>query len=77
MNGARVSLGTGIFIAARSTRDRHQREAVSCMLDRMRGARLTYVDALSPVSLNRYDIGIVWATDRNLGITGAEVLARF
>ena len=46
------------------------------MLDRMRGARLTYVDASSLVLLEQHAIKSVWATDYHLGLTGAEVLPR-
>ena len=56
--------------------DRDHRDAVWRMLDRMRGTRLTYVDASSLVLLERHDVGTVWATDRHLGLTGAQVLPR-
>ena len=46
------------------------------MLDRMRGARLTYVDASSLALMRRHGIGTVWATDHHLGLTGALVLPR-
>ena len=46
------------------------------MLDRLRGARLTYVDASSLVLMARHGIRTVWATDHHLGLTGAEVLPR-
>ena len=46
------------------------------MLDRLRGARLTYVDASSLVLMEELDIGIAWATDHHLGLTGAEVFPR-
>ncbi len=44
------------------------------MLDRLRGARLTYVDASSLALMERHGIRTVWATDHHLGLTGAEVL---
>lgn len=130
-----VFLDTGIFIAARNTRDRHHEQAralfggprprwftsvLVCaegyawflhkhgeeaarrfrlllgnldgltvldtdldlrdetwrMLDRLRGARLTYVDASSLALMARHGIRTVWATDHHLGLTGAEVLPR-
>ena len=46
------------------------------MLDRMRGARLTYVDASSLVLMGQHAIRTAWATDYQLGLTGAEVLPR-
>ena len=53
----------------------HHREACR-MLDRMRGARLTYVDASSLAFLERHDIDTVWSTDHHLGLTGAKVVPR-
>lgn len=46
------------------------------MLDRTRGARLTYVDASSLAFMAHHDIRTAWATDYHLGLTGAEVLPR-
>ena len=46
------------------------------VLDRLRGARLTYVDASSLALMARHGIRTVWATDHHLGLTGAEVLPR-
>ena len=46
------------------------------MLDRLRGARLTYVDASSLVLMDQLAIRTAWATDCHLGLTGAEVLPR-
>lgn len=51
----------------------HHRE-VARMLDRLRGSKLTYVDASSLCFMERHKIGKVWATDHHLGLTGAEVL---
>ncbi len=45
-------------------------------LNRLRGARLTYVDASSLVFIERHGIETVWSTDHPLGLTGAEVLPR-
>ncbi len=36
------------------------------MLDRRRGARLTYVDASSLALMARHGIGTVWASDHHL-----------
>ena len=47
------------------------------MLDRLRGARVTYVDASSLALMARHGIRTVWATDHHLGLTGAEVLPRW
>ncbi|MDE0356239.1 MAG: PIN domain-containing protein [Gammaproteobacteria bacterium] len=46
------------------------------MLDRLRGARLTYVDASSLTLMEQHGIRTAWATDYHLGLTGAEVLPR-
>jgi predicted nucleic acid-binding protein len=46
------------------------------ILDRLRGAKLTYVDASSLALIARHRIESVWATDHHLGLTGAVVLPR-
>ena len=46
------------------------------VLDGLRGARLTYVDASSLALMARHGIRTVWATDHHLGLTGAEVAPR-
>ena len=46
------------------------------MLSRLRGARLTYLDASSLALMARHGIRTVCATDHHLGLTGAEVLPR-
>ena len=51
-------------------------DEVCRVLDRMRGAALTYVDASSLALMSRHRIRKVWATDHHLGLTGAEVLPR-
>jgi predicted nucleic acid-binding protein len=56
--------------------DRNHHLKVVRMLDRLRGSKLTYVDASSLCLMERHRIGKVWATDRHLGLTGAEVLPR-
>jgi predicted nucleic acid-binding protein len=47
------------------------------MLDRFRGAKLTYVDAASLGWIQQRKIKTVWSTDHHLGLTGAEILPRF
>jgi predicted nucleic acid-binding protein len=44
------------------------------MLDRLRGAKLTYVDASSLAFIAARRISTVWGTDRHLALTGARVL---
>ena len=44
------------------------------MLNRLRGARLTYVDASSLAFMEEHRIGTVWSTDHHLGLAGARVL---
>jgi predicted nucleic acid-binding protein len=56
--------------------DKHHHQQVGKMLDRLRGAKLTYVDASSLCFMERHKIKIVWSTDHHLGLTGAEVLPR-
>lgn len=46
------------------------------MLDRMRGARLTYVDASGLALMSRHEIRTAWSTDYDLSLTGAEVVPR-
>ncbi|WP_423930539.1 type II toxin-antitoxin system VapC family toxin [Candidatus Palauibacter sp.] len=46
------------------------------LLDRLRGARLTYVDASSLALMEQHDIRTAWATDHHLGLTGAEIFPR-
>ena len=53
----------------------HHRQALT-MLDRLRGSKLTYVDASSLSFIERHKIRKVWSTDRHLALTGAEVLPR-
>ncbi len=55
-------------------RDHHRK--VTGMLDRLRGAKLTYVDASSLCFMERNKLRQVWSTDHHLGLTGAEVLPR-
>jgi predicted nucleic acid-binding protein len=53
----------------------HHTEVVR-VLDRYRGAKLTYVDASSLALMSRHQIKQVWSTDHHLGLGGAEVLPR-
>ena len=46
------------------------------MLDRMRGARLSYVDASSLALMARHGIRTAWSTDYDLSLTGAAVEPR-
>ena len=54
--------------------DREHHAATVASLDRLRGHRLTYVDASSLVFLARLRIREVWGTDRDLSLEGARVL---
>lgn len=49
---------------------------VERMLDKLRGSKLTYVDASSLCFMDLHRIRRVWSTDHHLGLTGAEVLPR-
>lgn len=51
-------------------------DAIRRMLDRLRGTKLSYVDASSLCLLEKHRIRTVWATDRHLGLAGAELLPR-
>ena len=53
----------------------HHRETCR-LLDRLRGTRLTYVDASSLAFVERLGIETVWSTEYHLGLTGAEVRPR-
>jgi predicted nucleic acid-binding protein len=57
-----------------TSHDHHRK--VKRMLDRMRGSKLTYVDASSLCFMEKYKIRKVWSTDHHLGLTGAEVFPR-
>jgi predicted nucleic acid-binding protein len=48
--------------------------AIVQKLERLRGHKLTYVDASSLVLLSRLRIRVVWGTDRDLSIEGARVV---
>jgi predicted nucleic acid-binding protein len=49
-------------------------EATLCVLDELRGAKLTYVDAASLALLAKHRITTVWGTDHHLGLRGARVV---
>jgi predicted nucleic acid-binding protein len=57
-----------------ATADHHTQ--VARMLDRLRGAKLTYVDASSLCLIEKHKIQRVWSTDHHLALTGAEILPR-
>ncbi len=48
-------------------------ENTSAMLDKHRGAKLTYVDAASLVHLAQQKIQTVWSTDYHLSLTGRTI----
>ncbi|NJL28550.1 MAG: type II toxin-antitoxin system VapC family toxin [Thermoanaerobaculia bacterium] len=54
--------------------DARHRAAVWAKLDRLRGSKLTYVDASSLVWIGERKIPTVWGTDRDLAFEGAQVL---
>ncbi len=63
--------GLRIFAAGRE-----QHEQTRQVLDRYRGAKLTYVDASSLFLIDRHRVNRVWSTDHHLGLTGVEVVPR-
>ena|SRR5687767_7333307 len=56
------------------TIDGAHHELVSRKLERLRGYKLTYVDASSLVSLEKKSVKEVWGTDFDLAIEGARVV---
>lgn len=48
--------------------------AVDAKLDRLRGKKLSFVDASSLVHLEKQRISLVWGLDLDLGIEGARVV---
>jgi predicted nucleic acid-binding protein len=56
--------------------DGHHHRQVERMIDRLRGTKLTYVDASSLCFMERHKIRKAWSTDHHLGLGGAEVLPR-
>lgn len=53
--------------------DADHHDAVVQKLERLRGRKLTYVDASSLVFLQKLRIREVWGTDRDLSLEGAHV----
>ncbi len=53
--------------------DARHHVSVVAKLERLRGTKLTYVDASSLVWLKAKGIGTVWGTDHHLGLEGAAV----
>lgn len=53
----------------------HDKQVVK-MLNRLHGAKVSYVDASSLCFLERHKIKKVWSTDYHLSLTGAEVSPR-
>ena len=53
--------------------DKHH-AATLRVLDRLRGSRLTYVDASSLAHMKTLKIRTVWSTDHHLGLDGARVV---
>jgi predicted nucleic acid-binding protein len=49
-------------------------DAIGPKLERLRGHKLTYVDASSLVLMERLRIREVWGTDRDLALEGARVV---
>lgn len=54
-----------------SNADMH--DATASVLDKHRGAKLTYVDAASLALLDAQKITIVWSTDYHLSLTGRTI----
>lgn len=54
--------------------DHSHHQAVVRKLERLRGYKLTYVDASSLVFLTRYRIREVWGTDADLALEGARIV---
>ena len=54
----------------------HIHRVTVAMLDRLRGAKLSYVDASSLALMEAKRIRVAWSTDHHLGLTGAEILPR-
>jgi predicted nucleic acid-binding protein len=63
--------GLRIFDA---NRDHHRK--VGGMLARLRGSKLTYVDASSLCFMEQHKIRKAWSTDHHLGLTGGQVFPR-
>jgi predicted nucleic acid-binding protein len=57
-----------------ATIEHHQ--GVRRTLNKLRGTKLTYVDASSLTLIAEHRIATVWSTDRHLGLTGAAVVPK-
>jgi predicted nucleic acid-binding protein len=53
-----------------------QHEGTCKVLERLRGSKLTYVDASSLALMEKHKIKTVWSTDHHLSLMGAEVMPR-
>ena len=53
--------------------DRTVHDAATRKLERLRGHKLTYVDASSLALIDRHRINTIWGTDRDLALEGARV----
>jgi predicted nucleic acid-binding protein len=62
------------LVAHDTTRAHH--DDTCKVLERLRGSRLTYVDASSLALIAKYKVKTVWSTDHHLSLTGAEVMPR-
>lgn len=69
----RLALGDFTWLTLQALDAAHH-AAVVGKLERLRGHKLTYVDASSLVFLTRLRIREVWGTDRDLSIEGARVV---
>jgi len=69
----RLALGDFTWLTLQATDATHH-AAVLTKLERLRGHKLTYVDASSLVFLARLRIREVWGTDRDLSIEGARIV---
>jgi predicted nucleic acid-binding protein len=69
----RVALGDFSWLTLQPLDAAHH-AAVLQKLERLRGHKLTYVDASSLVFLHRLRIREVWGTDRDLSLEGARVV---
>lgn len=71
----RVTHDTSPNRAEKAPDDDHH-AAVLRKLERLRGHKLTYVDASSLVFLSQLRISDVWSVDQDLAIEGARVVPR-
>lgn len=69
----RLALGDFTWLTLQALDAAHHAAVVS-KLERLRGHKLTYVDASSLVFLARLRVREVWGTDRDLSIEGARIV---